>query len=213
MASGSAYQPGNRGLPLNFRFSCFFCALTVCILQAVSRRASPSRTIVCIWQTTIRWLNYPHKFACFGCLTDQIQLILRFSTHHYQFNIFILQYFRKTGDHFHPRIPGFGQAIGNALKQLVVDIIKAAIRALVLKSIINVLVPGAGSAGGIGRGAGAIGQILGGGISSLAPGNGGGSGFAGGISVSVSGILTGRGTDLVAVVTGTNAMQGRSFAG
>jgi hypothetical protein len=105
------------------------------------------------------------------------------------------------------------QAIGNALKQLIVDLIKAAIRALVLKTILNVLLPGAGAAGGIGKGAGAIGQLLGGGISGLSPGQSGGGFSGGGISISVSGQLVGRGNDLVAVVTGTNQSQGRAFIG
>jgi hypothetical protein len=106
------------------------------------------------------------------------------------------------------------QAIGNALKALIVDLIKAAIRALVLKAIVNVLLPGAGSAvGAAAKGAGAIGQLLGGGISGLSPGQSGGAGFGGGISVVVSGQLVGRGNDLVAVVTGTNQSQGRAFIG
>jgi hypothetical protein len=101
------------------------------------------------------------------------------------------------------------QAIGNALKQLVADLIKATIQALIFRAVTNLLVPGAGAAGGAAAGAAGIGRLFGGGVAGLS----GNSGFSGGITVAVQGELVGRGGSLVGVVTRAGATNGRSFVG
>jgi tetratricopeptide (TPR) repeat protein len=101
------------------------------------------------------------------------------------------------------------QAIGNALKQLVADLIKATIQALIFRAVTNLLVPGAGAASGAAAGAAGIGRLFGGGVAGLS----GNSGFSGGITVAVQGELVGRGGSLVGVITRAGATNGRSFVG
>jgi hypothetical protein len=100
------------------------------------------------------------------------------------------------------------QAIGNALKQLVADLIKATIQTLIFKAVTNLLIPGS-AAGGAAAGAAGIGRLFGGGVAGLS----GNSGFSGGITVAVQGELVGRGGSLVGVVTRAGATNGRSFVG
>jgi hypothetical protein len=100
------------------------------------------------------------------------------------------------------------QAIGNALKQLVADLIKATVQALIFKAVTNLLIPGS-AAGGAAAGAAGIGRLFGGGVAGLS----GNSGFSGGITVAVQGELVGRGGSLVGVITRAGATNGRSFVG
>lgn len=106
------------------------------------------------------------------------------------------------------------QAIGNALKQLVTDFIKATIRALLFKAITNLFAPGAGTiSGGLANGAR---LIFGGGLAGLSQGlapvgQAGRSAITpGNIQVNVQGSLIGRGNDLLGVITSTNRFNGRN---
>jgi len=124
------------------------------------------------------------------------------------------------------------QSLGQAIKAVIVDLIQAAIRGLIFKAVMNIILPGSGTAtAGIGgliglAGRRALGGPVGAGRSYLV-GENGPELFTPGISgnivpngrlgsvsnsfggMQVSGVLVGRGNDLVAVINAAGRSNGR----
>lgn len=104
------------------------------------------------------------------------------------------------------------EVIRQGLQQLIIDLIRVTLQAIILSTIKNLLVPGSGAAANAGaRGAGAIprGGPIAGLATSLVPGGGRAAISAGNMQLSVSGQLIGRGNDLVAVVSAAGRQNGR----
>jgi hypothetical protein len=124
------------------------------------------------------------------------------------------------------------ESLGQAIKAVIVDLIQAAIRGLIFKAVMNIILPGSGTAtAGIGgliglAGRRALGGPVGAGRSYLV-GENGPELFTPGISgnivpngrlgsvsnsfggMQVQGVLTGRGNDLVAIISAAGRSNGR----